>query len=153
MTTYDKYANGRRVAASGGAIDVGAPAVTVISNVVDISQRAALAAADVLEVLDIPANCLVMHVGYKVLTADATQTINIGDGADPDGYVAAADVGTAGNVGCSTLALTEGTPNVATGYSEGKFYAAADTIDIEVPATKALDTLKVRVTAVVALLG
>ena len=65
-----------------------------------------------------------------------------GDGTDPDGYVAVADVATAGNSGVGAGA-----------YAAGKFYAAADTIDLEVPATKALDTLKVRVVALVAAIG
>jgi hypothetical protein len=62
----------------------------------------------------------------------------VGDGGDPDGFVAAADVGTAGN-----MANGGGAYIVAA----GKFYSSADTLDIEVPATKAFDTLKVRISA------
>jgi len=81
-------------------------------------------------------------VFYQVLTADATQTLNIGDGSDVDGFVAAADVATVGNTGMGAGA-----------YSAGKFYTAADTIDLEVPTSKALDTLKIRVSATVTLLA
>jgi hypothetical protein len=126
--------------------------VTIIENIFDASRRN-LAAADVVTLLSIPAKTRVLNVFYEVLTEDATQTVSIGDGSDTDGFLAAADVGTAANTGCSTLALTTGTPNTVTGYSGGKFYSAADTIDLVVDSGKALDTLKLRVCATVAQFG
>lgn len=141
MATFTTYANGKNIAASSGSNAAGTPANTVIVGEFDASLRN-LAAADVATVLNIPANTFVHKVFYEVVSADATQTMNIGDGADVDGYVAAADVATVGNA------------NVGAGaFATGKFYASADTIDIEVPATKALDTLKVKVMAVVTMFG
>lgn len=152
MATYTTYSDTTPITRSGGGNAASYPAVTVLENIFDASLRN-LAAADVATVLDIPAKTLVMNVFYEVLTADATQTINLGDGTDPDGFFAAADVGTLGNKAMMSLALTEATPNTVTRYTGGKFYSAADTIDIEVPSGKALDTLKIRVCAVVAALG
>lgn len=152
MTTFTTYTDTKGIAAQSGSNAAGWPAVTVIQGVFDASKRN-LAAADVATVLNIPANTFVHRVMYKVETADATQTINVGDGSDVDGFLAAVDVGTAGNSGATALALTEGTPNTVTGYTSGKFYSAADTIDIEVPSGKSLDTLKIKLVAVVTMIG
>lgn len=141
MATFSTYLDGSSTTNGNGSNAAGFPAVTVFEGVYDASKRA-LAAADVVELIKLPARSYVVKVFYHVITGDATQTLNIGDGTDPDGYVAAADVATAGNSGVGAGA-----------YAAGKFYAAADTIDLEVPATKALDTLKVRVVALVAAIG
>lgn len=152
MTAYTTYTNGTVVAAASGANAAGYPAVTVLEGVYDATKRN-MTAADTMAVITIPEGTYVLNVGYEVLAADASQTLNIGDGTDPDGWIAAADVGTLGNTGISTLALTEGTPNTVTRYTGGKYYSAADTLDLEVPSAKAYDTLKVRVFAVCAILG
>lgn len=133
MATFTTYLDGKGTAAGSGGNYAGSPVQTMLVGVFDAAKRS-LAAADVVELINIPAGTYVTKVFYRVLTGDATQTMNVGDGADPDGYVAAADVATAGNAGVGAGAL-----------ATGKFYAAADTIDIEVPATKAYDTLKVEV--------
>jgi hypothetical protein len=156
VTTQTTYTDGTTITASGGSNAAGSPSVTVIENIFDASRRGlAHDGTDyaVAEVLKIPAKTRVLNVFYEVLTADASQTINIGDGTTVDGYLAAADVGTDGNVGCSTLALTTGTPNTVTGYSGGKFYSAADTIDIVPHTSKTLDTLKIRICATVVQFG
>jgi hypothetical protein len=89
-------------------------------------------AADVLQLIDVPANTNVLAVGYVVETAEGgTLTFDLGDGDDVDGYVDGADGNAAGG-GVSSLALTEGAPNTITGYSNGKYYSAADTIDMVV---------------------
>lgn len=140
MATYTTYVGGEVVANGSGGNAAGFPMRTVLTGVFDTSLRN-LAAADVLEVVKIPAGTLVESVLLEVLTVDATQTVNVGDGADPDGYVAAADAAVLGTVlGAGALA-------------GGKFYAAADTIDVEVPATKALDTLKGRIIVACTIVG
>ena len=141
MTAYTTYDNGASTTAGSGSNAAGAPKQTMLVGVFDASKRN-LAAADTVAIIDVPAGTYVRDVFYEVLTADATQTVNVGDGADPDGYVAAADVATAGNNGIGAGAL-----------AGGKYYGTADTIDLEVPATKALDTLKIRVVAEVVMLG
>ena len=137
MATFTTYRDGRVITASSGSNAAGAPSVDVLVGEFDATQRP-LAAADVATVINIPAGTWVQKVFVIALTGEAAQTINVGDGADPDGYVAAADVGTTGNRAMGAGAL-----------AAGKYYTAADTIDIEVPATKAFATLKVRVVAVV----
>lgn len=144
MATYTTYDSGKAIIA-GGLEGASAPIRGVLTGVFDASLRN-LAAADVVTIIDIPAGTVVEGVCYEVVNADATQTMDIGDGVDPNGWVAVADVGTAGNSGIGAGALA-----VAVGL--GKYYAAADTIDIAVPATKAYDTLKVKVTALCSVIG
>jgi len=141
MATFTKYLDGRPVVASGGGNAAGYPAVTVIQNTFDAS-RLPLDAADVVEVLNVPAGTFVHKVFVEVLNGETGQTLNVGDGTDPDGYVAAAAVATDG------VRLMGGGA-----YSAGKFYAEADTIDVAVPATMAYDTLRVRVVASVTAIG
>jgi hypothetical protein len=91
----------------------------------------ALASGDVLEAIPVPAKTLVMAVGVDVTTAGtASLTLDVGDATDPDGYhdgIAADAVGSF----CTALALAEGTPNTIVGYSAGKYYSAADTLDVK----------------------
>jgi hypothetical protein len=109
----------------------------------------ALASGDVLEVIPVPAKTLVMRVGYDVTTAEgATATFDLGDGSDADGYLNDVDLNSVGS-GVMSLALTEGTPNTIAGYSNGKYYSAADTIDMTLN-NNAINVAVVRVWALVA---
>jgi len=120
--------------------------VRVISEIVDFSKFT-ISTNDVIQVIELPANSLVLYAGLDVLTADGagnSGTLSLGDGADVDRYVSASTV-TAGievtraRAGDSSLGTT------SVGYA---YYAAADTIDL-VNATGSIDG-KVRVFAVVA---
>jgi hypothetical protein len=87
---------------------------------------------DVIQIFQIPAGTWVQGVYYKVVTASSNLAdLDIGDGSDTDGYHDGIDATSTG-AGFSFLgaALTEGTPNTFTGYIEGKYYSAADTIDL-----------------------
>lgn len=88
-------------------------------------------ATTVVPVIDVPAGTLILRTGYTVITAEGgTAAGTLGDGSDVDGFMAAVNLNSAaGTKAISGLALTEGTPNTITGYSNGKFYTAADTID------------------------
>jgi hypothetical protein len=118
----------------------GTRAVTKIEVELDFAAIAAARAAagataltsgDVLEVIQLPAKTYVMAVGLDVTTAEGgTLTIDIGDGSAADGYLDGVDANTVASY-ASALALTEGAPNTVTGYSAGKYYAAADTIDVK----------------------
>lgn len=91
----------------------------------------ALTSGDVLEVIQLPAKSYVMAVGLDVTTAEGgTLTIDIGDGSAADGYLDGVNANAVASY-ASTLALTEGAPNTVKGYSAGKYYAAADTIDVK----------------------
>lgn len=109
----------------------------------------ALASGDVLEVIPVPAKSLVLRVGYDVTKAEgATATFDLGDGSDTDGYLNDVDLNSVAS-GAMTLALTEGAPNTIAGYSNGKYYSAADTIDL-VLNNSSVDAAVVRVWALVA---
>lgn len=133
MATYTTYTDNSVIASSSGGNYAGTPMQTVLTGVFDASKRN-LAAADVAEVVNIPAGTYVTKVFVEVLVADdATHIFNVGDGADPDGYVAgAAADALATSIGAGALA-------------GGKFYASADTIDVEAAVGDPLDTLKVRI--------
>lgn len=120
----------------------------VIKNTVDFSIAAnALGAAEVGEVLNIPAGFFVLKAGHVVHTPEgAAAAGTLGDGSDVDGYLTNSNLNAAA-AQMSSLALTEGTPNTVAGYSGGKYYAAADTIDYV--ATNAVDAAKVTFFAIV----
>lgn len=118
----------------------GTRAVTKIEVELDFAAIAAARAAagataltsgDVLEVIRLPAKSYVLAVGLDVTTAEGgTLTIDVGDGSAADGYLDGVNANTVASY-ASALALTEGAPNTVTGYSAGKYYAAADTIDVK----------------------
>ena len=141
MTTFTTYANGTSTVNTAVAA-ASFPAVTTLEQTFDATKRV-LAATDVVELISIPAGTHVLNVYVEVLEGEATaaQTLNVGDGVDPDGYVAAATV------------ATTGARVLGAGAIVGKLYSAADTIDIAVPATMAYASLKVRVVAMVTMLG
>jgi hypothetical protein len=112
------------------ALPFGAPAGVVVTKRIDCSVTPLTAA--VHEILNVPAGTLVARVSVKVTKADtgsSTRTFDIGDGAAAAGYFSNVDAKTLAHA-CTGLALTEGTPNTVTGFSNGKFYATADTIDL-----------------------
>jgi hypothetical protein len=62
--------------------------------------------------------------------------LDIGNTADTDEYFAAADVGTKGNKGHLVIAIADAGNN---------FHATGSKVVLEVPATKVVTTLKLRV--------
>lgn len=84
------------------------------------------------EVLDVPKNTFIPPLGVVVIITTAfaggTPTIDVGDGANPDGWVDNTDV-TVGTKGAYA-----GTETKTAAYSgSGKFYETADTIDVVLP--------------------
>lgn len=124
----------------------------VLARVIDAALASpAYPAADVLQLINVPAATFVQHVLVQVLTAEGgVATGDLGDGADPNGYFDAIDFNSAGD-NFMALALTEAAPNTVTGYSNGKYYAAADTIDLTLD--HELDACKFRVAALCFYLG
>ena len=109
---------------------------------------AAVGAGDGVPALAIPAKTIVLRVGADVTTAEGgTLTIDVGDGDDADGYLDGVNGNTIASY-ASALALAEGAPNTLVGYGAGKYYAAADTIDLIT--VNAADAAVVRVWALVA---
>ena len=148
MATYLTYINGRSIAGRSGSFNAGAPAQVVIEGMYDASLRNTIA-ADIVPIINLPARCIVKSVAYEIVTPEAVaaQTFSLGRTAAPTGWV----VGAAGNASAvaGTTALGAGALNTIS----GDLQTAASTIDLTVDALMALTTLKVRVFAVVALLG
>lgn len=120
--------------------------VRVISEIVDFSEFT-IATNDVIQVIELPANSLVLYAGLDVLTADSagnSGTLSLGDGADVDRYVAASTA----TAGIETTRARAGDSSLGTTSIGYAYYAAADTIDL-VNATGSINA-KVRVFAVVA---
>ena len=119
-------------------------AVTVELNFATITaERAAagltaLGATDVLEVIRVPANTLVTNVALEVTTAEGgTLTIDVGDGDDPDGFLDGVNANTA-----AAYIPVAGTA----AYEQGKYYTAADTIDVTT--VNAADAAVMKLTAI-----
>ena len=120
--------------------------VRVISEVVDFSEFT-ISTNDVIQVIELPANSLVLYAGLDVLTADSagnSGTLSLGDGADVDRYVSASTA----TAGIETTRERDGDSSLGTTSIGYAYYAAADTIDL-VNATGSINA-KVRVFAVVA---
>jgi len=110
----------------------------------------ALTGGDVLEVIQIPAKTQVLAVGLDVTTAEGgTLTIDVGDGVDPDGFLDGVNANTAAGYSSTTVTLVEGAPNtLSPAFGFGKYYGAADTIDVTT--VNAADTAVMKVWAIVA---
>jgi hypothetical protein len=139
-------------------VDNGLHKVTVLEVTLDFAAitvaraaagATALTAGDVLEVLRIPAKSQVLNVGIDVTTAEGgTLTIDVGDGADADGFLDGVNANTAAGYSSSTVTLVEGAPNtLSPAFGFGKYYSAADTIDVTT--VNAADAAVMRVWAIV----
>lgn len=154
MTTYT---DGTGYNLGSAAIPAKSPAVRVVSVDLDFAAitaarsaagLTALANGDILPVIQVPAKTHVLAVGLDVTTAEGgTCTVDIGDGSDTDGFLDGVDANTVASY-ASSLTLAEGAPNTITGYSEGKYYSAADSIDLLM--VNAMDTAVVRAWAILA---
>lgn len=125
MATYDKSQG------TGMSWD-GAKRVFVLKNIVDLTGLI-LQDNDVVQCLDIPAKTLVMQVSCVVVTqAAATDaTVELGDGDGTNSWDAAVALEAA--AGTRTVSAV-GTDAYAAAATMGKYYAAADTIDIKATA-------------------
>lgn len=137
--------------ARGGAQgypDTSARKVYVIEGVLDAASQP-LAQNDVAELINVPAGSFVQLVQYEVEAVEGeARNFSIGDGSDADGYITSTSANSEG-AGISSLALTEGDPNTVTGYTAGKYYAEADTIDLTAVTSGGLTAAVIRVKAVV----
>ena len=124
-----------------------APTVKVYSEIVDFSEFTT-AGTDVVEVIELPANSLVLYAGLDILTADSSgnsNALSLGDGADVDRWVTASTP----TAGIETTRARAGDSSLGTTSIGYAYYASADTIDI-VSSVGVTTTAKVRVFAVVA---
>lgn len=118
----------------------------IVTVDIDFSDAAVTSAQnEIVEAIVVPAGTKVHAVCAEVLVAEgAARNYAIGDGSDTYGYIATTTANTTGKTH-SALVLTEGAPNTVTGYSNGKFYAAADTIDVLCVTSGGLSACKLRV--------
>lgn len=101
----------------------------ILHKTIDFSKTPATA-AEVLSVIKVPANCFVFRPFFIVHKAEGSAgNFDFGDGSDTDGFLVDANVNSVA-AGSPNPSFTEGTPNTITGYSLGKFYTAADTLDM-----------------------
>lgn len=106
-----------------------------------------LAQNDVAQLIAVPAKTIITGVFWEIETVEgASRNFAIGDGDDTDGYITTTTANSLAT-GASGLSLTEGTPNTVTGYSNGKYYSAADTIDVLAVTSGGLTACKLRVIA------
>lgn len=93
-------------------------------NLIDFSKRLC-AASDVVQCLKIPANAIVRGVWCIVKTAEgATATATVGDGDAASAWDAST------NLNATAGTMTGGISGTDANAAIGKFYAAADTIDL-----------------------
>ncbi len=110
-----------------------------------------VSAADVLQMIDVPAGFMALGVLLETQTVEwgTTTPCQVGDGADTDGWIASVNCNlNSTSTDVSALEFTvspEGTVTQVNVYAGngGKFYPVADTVDV-IPQI-ALDTAKVRV--------
>ena len=153
MTTYTDthgYDKGSAAPSAKGQDLIRVEKVTMNFATITTARLAAgataLGAGDILEAIQIPAKTFVISAGITVTTAEgATQTFDLGDGDDPDGYLDGVNGNAVAGYG-PTHVLTEGTPNVIIGLGKGKYYDSADTIDLV--QVNACDTAVVEVWAI-----
>ncbi len=119
-----------------GASETAARKQLVFANTIDFSIVANnLVATDIGQMLNIPAKFWMHTFGIRLdVVQGAVATAVFGDATNADGWLfTAVDLdGTVGDYFQSGKVLTEGTPNVwADLFAPGKYYATADTIDID----------------------
>lgn len=103
--------------------------------------QAAIAATDVIQAIDVPADTVVLLVTLKIIKVEgAALTISVGDGTATAGYLATVDANALGHV----ASLVTSAFSVAVGG--GKLYTAADTIDLLIN-TNGADVAQVLLTA------
>ena len=119
--------------------------VSAVFNGADVAayKGSAVAISDVTQLVSIPAGAFVLSVAYKVTTVEGgTCTFGIGDGAGTSGYASAID----GNTSANAQSFNGTTTPT---FGVGKFYAAADTIDLILSSgTAAAVVVKISVTYV-----
>jgi hypothetical protein len=106
--------------------DTGLAVLSAVFHAADatVVKGAAIAVNDVFPLLTIPAGALVLAVVTIVSNAEGgTFTYDIGDAADPNGFVSGANGNTTTNASSFNATTTPA-------FGAGKYYAAASTIDL-----------------------
>ena len=89
-----------------------------------------VASGDTLQLLNVPKGVLVERVAIEMDTVEGgTLTVDVGDGDDADGFLDGSNLNAAATK-ITELLLVEADPNTIFGYTNGKLYLVADTIDM-----------------------
>lgn len=139
------------LAGTGHSFRTFAPAPYIASVEIDFADAltakgSALAAADVIEAINIPAGSVVLAAGIQTLVADdaTTLTLDLGTAGDADGWVDGYDQAAAAALDYATSII----PNTT---ATEQFHADADTIDVTLATlTGTLTEGKIRVWAYIA---
>ena len=126
-------------------------AVQATLDFTDINSGAGTVQNDIVQLIQVPANTQVLGVSFSVTTASSNMAdFDLGDGDDVDGYVDGASMATVNDgasvPGALTVASPSTFPNNTVAFAVGKFYTAADTIDLKqnTNATVVTGVLKVK---------
>lgn len=121
--------------------------ISMVKKVFDATAQN-LAQNDIANLINVPAETFVALVKYKITKVEGgARNFEIGDGTDPNGFITTTSGNALGSGVSGPVVLTEGTPNTVTGFSGGKYYSAADTIDLKAVTAGGLTGCKVEVTA------
>ncbi len=114
----------------------GSGKIYVAKRTIDLTGDA-LTENDVYQVIPIPANTLVQQVKCEMVTAGVgtTLTMDIGDASGADSWDANVD---GKGVATTVTSSAVGTDAYAAAADNGKFYSAADTIDITMDVATAI---------------
>jgi len=96
MADVTTYQDGTPIGRAAGAQAASLPMFTVFENTYDSTVMNIASGDTVTEFIKIPAGSYVLGVQLTVQAVEATTTIDVGDAADPNGYVAAQAVAVAG---------------------------------------------------------
>jgi hypothetical protein len=143
MPTFDFTLGG-----STGISDDKVGKAIVLEREIDFAHAdyAGVVGSDIVQLLNVPINFVMTQCAVRVITAaGAALTCTVGDGVDPNGWLAAVDLNVLATT-LSNLDLAEAAPptfvDAFMGLG-GKHYAAADTIDIVVSDVMLLCKLKI----------
>jgi len=118
--------------------------VSAVFNAVDAiaAKGAALAANDIIKLLTIPAGAFVLNVTTQVVTPQgAASTFAMGDTGADAAFSLPTTAWTDANAAAGTLVASHALATVPSLY--GKFYAAANTLNMKVGITGAVPTIAV----------
>jgi hypothetical protein len=77
MANVTAYDNGDPIIRAAGSSNAGVPDFVIIRNTID-AGKATIAEDDTFDILEIPANTVVLSVFLKVISAEATVTVALG---------------------------------------------------------------------------